>query len=130
MTSFYDKNRQDVIKEARNRVYNIAKDYDDVISHHAGCAYCEHRCKHYEKVRSYLNEKVSVERVLENLAGKGFSEVSLNAFVHSNLMKPANLTDPMEEICLLGTLLAEKKDLNDGQRQKYIAGYLRYKHNH
>ena len=34
--------------------------------------------------------------------------------------------DDFEKRCCIGYILQQKKDLNDGQRQKIIADYLRY----
>lgn len=124
--SFYEKNRAEVISEVRKKVYDIASGYDEIINHHAGCSYCEHRCKYYDKVSSYISEKIATDKVLEKWAAKRFSPKSLAAFLNSELIKNANLQNDFERRCVLGYILAQKHDLNDGQRQKYIADYLRY----
>ena len=116
-----------MITEVKKKVYDIARDYDEVISHHAGCSYCEHRCMYYQKVSEYINANVAINKVLDKWAMRGFASKSFDAFLNSELMKKANIQSDFERICVLGYILAQKKDLNDGQRQKYLSDYLRYK---
>jgi len=124
--SYYEKNRSEVISEVKKKVYDIASGYDEIFNHHAGCAYCEHRCKYFDKVSAYIDEKVATEKVLEKWAVKKYSPRSFLAFLSSDLIKNANLQNDFERRCALGYILARKSDLNDGQRQKYLADYLRY----
>lgn len=124
--SYYEKNRSEVISEVKKKVYDIASGYDEIFNHHAGCAYCEHRCKYFDKVSTYIDEKVATDKVLEKWAVKKYSPRSFLAFLNSDLIKNANLQNDFERRCALGYILAQKSDLNDGQRQKYLAEYLRY----
>lgn len=57
--SYDEKNRSEVITEVKKKVYDIASGYDEIINHHAGCSYCEHRCKYYKKVSEYINSELS-----------------------------------------------------------------------
>ena len=128
VTSFYDKQRQEVISEVRRKVYDIASGYDEIIDHHAGCSYCEMRCKYYEKIASYIDGNVSAHRVLEKWEAKKYAPDMLAKFFDSPLMKPLAPANDHEKRCVLGYILAQKTDLNDGRRQKIIADYLGYIH--
>ena len=122
--SYYEKNRDEVIAEARKKVQDIAEGYDKVISHHAGCAYCEHRCKYYEKTKEYIDSKVAVEKVLEKWKSSGYRAISLHAFLNSKLMEGLEKDNIYKRICILGQILDRSNELNDGQCQKRIADYL------
>ncbi len=128
VSSYYAKTRQEVIREVREKVQLIARDYDKVINHHAGCSYCEHRCQYFDKVSAFLKESVNEPLVLQKWKEKGYRPASLCAFLHSDLvgrMKPEN---DFEKRCILGALLQKQRDLNDGQRQQILADYLGYIH--
>ena len=122
--SYYEKNRDEVIAEARKKVQDIAEGYDKVISHHAGCAYCEHRCKYYEKTKEYIDSNVAVEKVLEKWKSSGYRAISLHAFLNSKLMEGLEKDNIFKRICILGQILDRSNELNDGQCQKRIADYL------
>lgn len=122
--SYYEKNRDEVIAEARKKVQDIAEGYDKVISHHAGCAYCEHRCKYYEKTKEYIDSNVAVEKVLEKWKSSGYRAISLHAFLNSKLMEGLEKNNIFKRMCILGQILDRSNELNDGQCQKRIADYL------
>lgn len=124
--SYYEKSRSEVIDEVKRKVYDIANNYDTIINHHSGCAYCEHRCKYYDKIASYIELNVATDKVLEKWATKKYAPKSLVAFLNSDLMKKAGMQNDFERRCAVGYILAQKNDLNDGQQQKIIADYLRY----
>jgi len=124
--SYYEKNRAEVIAEVKKKVYDIASGYDEVIAHHAGCAYCEHRCEYFDKISAYIDKNVAVNKVLEKWAAGGYTPRQFSAFLNWDRIKEANLQNDFERRCVLGYILAHAKNLNDGQRQKLIAGYLRY----
>lgn len=126
--SYYEKDRAEVIAEVRRKVQDIAEGYDHVIRHHMGCTYCEERCKYYFVVKEYIDKNVAVEKVLEKWSARQFHPVSMCAFLKSNLMKDIGNGDDSVKRCVLGYILQKQADLNDGQRQKYIADYLRYIH--
>lgn len=128
VTSFYEKERREVISEVKRKVYDIASGYDEVINHHAGCSYCEMRCKYYEKILSYIDSNVAVDKVLDKWASRKFAPKSLVTFLDSELMKKLSYANDHEKRCVLGYILAQKTDLNDGQRQKIISDYLGYIH--
>lgn len=125
--SYYEKNRSEVITEVKKKVYDIASGYDKIIYHHAGCSYCEHRCRYYKKISEYINTNVATDKVLEKWTVKKFVPKSLDTFLNSELMKKVNIQSDFERLCVLGYILNQKEDLNDGQRQKYLSDYLRYK---
>jgi hypothetical protein len=125
--SYYEKNRDEVITEVKKKVYDIASGYDEIINHHAGCSYCEHRCRYYKKISEYINTNVATDKVLDKWTVKNFIPKSLDTFLNSELMKKVNIQNDFERLCILGYVLAQKEDLNDGQRQKYLSDYLRYK---
>ncbi len=122
--SYYEKNRNEVIAEARKKVQDIAEGYDKVILHHAGCTYCEHRCKYYEKTKKYIDSNVAVEKVLEKWKSSGYRAISLHAFLNSKLMEGLEKANVFRRICILGQILDRSNELNDGQCQKRIADYL------
>lgn len=126
--SFYEKDRGEVITEVRRKVYDIANGYDEVISHHAGCSYCEARCKYYKTVSQYIDENISKDKVLGIWSAKKYAPASLVKFLNSDLMKGLLMESDHQRRCVLGYMLAQKEDLNDGQRQKILADYLGYIH--
>ncbi len=127
VTSFYEKNRAEVISEVQKKVYDIASNYDETVNHHAGCAYCEHRCKYYKKISEFVDTGVDTTRVLEKWGQKKYDPKAMAKFLRSDLGVKANLQNVFEEICMLGYILSKKENLNNGQRQKYLSDYLRYK---
>lgn len=128
VTSYYDKNRADVINEVRRKVQNIAEGYDQITNHHMGCTYCERRCKYYQEVAGYIQRKVAINQVNEKWKASGYRATSLCAFMRSKPMQELKCMDIHEEICVLGFMLQHNRELNDGQRQKYIADYLKVTH--
>ena len=124
--SYYDKNRNEILYEVKKHVYGIANDYDVIINHHSGCTYCEQRCKYFEKVSSYIDSKVAVERVLEKWALRKYAPQSLVKFLDSELIKKMEIQNDFEKRCVIGYVLSKKVDLNYGQQQRIIADYLRY----
>jgi len=126
--SYYEKSRNEVILEAKKKVYDIASDYDTKVQHHLGCTYCEHRCKYFEKITSYIDENVATDRVLQKWADSKYAPRSIAAFVNSDLMKKLDMGNEFEHICAVGYVLSQNSGLNDGQQQKVIADYLRYIH--
>ncbi len=45
----YDHSRSDVIRSVRDQLADLNKGDDQLITYHGGCAFCEQRCRHYEK---------------------------------------------------------------------------------
>lgn len=128
VSSFYDKNRDEVITEVKKKVQGIASGYDEVIRHHAACAYCEHRCRYFGRISEFIDKKVDLDRVLEKMSAKNFEPKTLVAFLNSELMKPLALQNDFERRCALGYILSQSKELNDGQCQRILADYLSYIH--
>lgn len=124
--SYYEKSRSEVITEVRKKVYDIASGYDEKVFHHAGCSYCEHRCKYYERISSYVDSYVATDKVLEKWQVKKYAPKSFAAFIKSGLAQKAGIQSIFEQLCILGYILAQKDDLNDGQRQKCLSDYLKY----
>lgn len=124
--SFYDKNRSEVISEVRKKVYSIAEDYDKITEHHAGCLFCEHKCRYYDKVKAYIDSKLNIGKTLEKLSAVNYRVRTLKALLNSDVMKGLDTDNMFEAICCIGYILDNNHDLNDGQRQKIIADYLRY----
>lgn len=130
VTSYYEKDRGEVIREVQKKVQNIAKGYDEIISHHMGCTYCEKRCSYYERVREYIDRKVNEEKVLAIWESKKYAPPALAAFLQSGLMKNMNRENDFVNRCIIGYLLNQQENLNDGQRQQIIADYLKYINTH
>ena len=126
--SFYDKDRADVIREVKKRICQIAEGYDKVIRHHAGCAFCEHRCRYYKAVMDYLKEHVAVEKVLGKWDNRAYVPENLEAFLNSGLMSDFELTNMFQRICVIGAVLESSEILNEGRRQSVLAAYLEYKY--
>ena len=124
--SYYEKSRDEVITEVKKKVYGIASEYDELVSHHAGCSYCENRCKYYKDVCAYIDVNVATDKVLEKWTVKKYAPRSFVAFLNSELMKNLDAQSIFKQICILGYILNQKQDLNDGQRQKCLSEYLRY----
>ncbi len=124
--SYYEKNRSEVIAEVKKRVYDIAIGYDEIVSHHAGCSYCEHRCKYFQKISSYVDANVATEKVLEKWQIKKYSPKSFVAFSKSELVKKVGIQSIFEQLCIIGYILTQEENLNDGQRQKCLSDYLKY----
>lgn len=125
--SYYEKSRSEVISEIRKKVYDIAANYDEAVNYHAGCSYCEHRCKYYKKISEYINSNVATNKVLGKWEQRQYAAKSFDTFLNSELMKKLDIQSDFERLCVLGYILAQKEDLNDGQRQKYLSDYLKYK---
>lgn len=128
MEPFYEKGRDEVIGEARNRMQDLAAGYDKVIRNHAGCAYCEYRCHYYYRVKEYIGQKVAVDKVLAKWEAAGFRASYLKAFLDSGLMRELHSENDFVNRCVLGYLLQQHRKLSDGQRQKYLADYLKESH--
>ncbi len=126
VTSYYEKNRQEVISEVRNKVYGIASGYDEIISHHMGCSFCEQRCRYRETVKGFVDKRLDLQKLIQKLAAKKYSAKTLAAFVESDLVKKYDISNTFQKICLLGYILSKVPDFNDGQRQKTISDCLEY----
>lgn len=126
ITSYYEKERQEVIYEIQKKVQDIASGYDEIIQHHSACSYCERRCKYYETVKKYIDLRIAVDKVLEKWEMRKYVPSAIVAFLKSNLMKEIYTENDFINRCCIGYILQHKKDLNDGQRQKILADYLRY----
>lgn len=127
--AYYDKNRDEVISEARRKVQNIAEGYDQYIFKHAGCTYCERRCRYYDAVKIYIEGRVAVDKVMEKWQETRYRASSLEGFLNSKILAGLKRADIFEKICVLGFVLQKNLVLNDGQRQKYIAEYLKFNNN-
>ena len=126
ITSYYEKERQEIIYEIQKKVQDIASGYDEIIQHHSACSYCERRCKYYETVKKYIDLRIAVDKVLEKWEMRKYVPSAIVAFLKSNLMKEIYTENDFINRCCIGYILQQKKDLNDGQRQKILADYLRY----
>jgi hypothetical protein len=120
----YGYERRQVIDEVRQRVRDIAKDYDVVCDHHAACTYCEHRCQHFDRVRTYPAEKI--QKMLSLLRERSFTPGSMCGFLNSDIVKKMALPDAFANRCLLGYILSFEKSINEGQRRKLLADYMAY----
>ena len=123
----YKKTREAVIEESKASVNNIIKDYDKVIQHHVGCLYCEHRCKYYDEIYKHFYRHIDVQKVVKKLESTKCSPIALDNLLNSKMMQDVKLDNDFKRICALGYILNKKTDLNDGQRQKYLSNYLKYK---
>lgn len=123
---FYDKNRDEVIQEARQQVYDLAEDYDKKTSHHCGCAFCEEQCAYYQRVKEYIDSRIDADKVLKKWQAVGYRPPSLKAFLVSGIMEGLKGGSLAADLCCVGYILQAEEDLKDGQRQKIIADYLRY----
>ena len=112
--TYYEKSRNEVITEVRKKVYDIASGYDEIIYHHVGCSYCEHKCKYYKKISSYIDANVAVEKVLEKWQVKNMHQNHL-AFLRFDLAKKAEMQNTFEQLCVLGYILAQKMTLMMGR---------------
>lgn len=126
MTAYYNKQRGEVIREVRKKVYSVAGNYDETVRFHAGCSFCEQRCKHRDRVAETIGRTIDVSRVLSMLEKVNYSPENIDSFMKSNIITSFGFNSLSEKICAIGFVLDNRKNLNDGQRQKYIADYLRY----
>ena len=92
--------------------------------YHAGCSYCEHRCKYYDKIKDYIDKRVAVNKVLEKLKSSNFSAKHIHSFLNSNIVSDLNINNIFQKICLIGYILDMENELNNGRRQKIIADYI------
>ena len=121
----FEYDRAFVINEVRQKVQTIAAGYDQVINHHAGCAYCERRCQYYEKISAYGEN--TARGILEKWRVKKFAPASMEAFLRSEHVKKLQLPGDFAEKCLLGYILSFEKGISEGQRQQYLVDYMAYK---
>jgi hypothetical protein len=127
INSFYEMSRDEVITEVKEKVGNIASGYDTItVFHHVGCSYCEQRCNYYEATKNYLDDKISVNAVLQLWKTHEFEPTSLQKFLDTKLMQPLHIQEIFHKICVIGLILAKEPSLNDGERQDVIARYLKY----
>ncbi|MBW8380910.1 MAG: ATP-binding protein [Youngiibacter sp.] len=126
MESYYDKERAEVISEVQKHVYRMAEKYDEVIRNHAACSYCEERCRHFSSVKTFVDENIVTGKVLENLLTSQISPDSVDRFMKFGSVRKLHQDNENIKRCIFGYILEDQKDLNDGQRQKIIADYLRY----
>lgn len=124
--AFYDKSRDEVISEVRKKVHDIAEGYDVITEKHSGCSYCEHKCRYYNTVKEHIDNHVNIKKITEKLNLVGYKSTALDSLLRSSVMKEALSDSIHSRICCLGYILSKNRDLNDGQRQKFIAAYLRY----
>ncbi|MDY3281374.1 ATP-binding protein [Dysosmobacter sp.] len=128
VTSYYEKSRGEVILEARQKVQRIADGYDQVVSNHAGCAYCENRCRHYAAVKAFVDTGLAVDQVLAKWAAHQYRPAELMAFLNAGPVRALHQGNDCARRCILGCILERQPQLNAGQRQKYIADYLKELH--
>lgn len=126
MTACYDKARTEVITEVRNKVYQIAAAYDQVICHHSACAYCEQRCRYNDMVQKYINSNVVIDKVLQKWELQDYHPEILQAFLNSGIIREVHNGDDIICRCCIGYLLEFQRELKNGQRQTILADYLRY----
>lgn len=124
--AYYEKDRQEVIREVKGKVAHIASGYDTVITHHIGCSLCEQPCQYYQKIKDHIDTKISVTKVVSKFSDSNYAPKTIDTFFRSELMKPLQLTNKFECICALGHMLDQKSGLTDGRRQEIIANYLKY----
>jgi len=123
---YFDKSRKEIIGEVRKKVYGIAEGYDTVMNYHAACAYCEERCKYREAAKSYIKERVAMDKVLQKWREGKYSPKIIEDFLNSELMKDLNFTGGSQKRCVIGTVLSFASDLGNSRKQEAIIGYLRY----
>lgn len=127
MEPYYDKSRSDVLEESRRNVRELAADYDQLVRHHAACAFCEHRCRYRETVETYLTRQIAVNRVLSRLEKGGYQPRLLDLFLRSTPMAALGIENPFMALCAAGTLLHRQTSLGVGRQKEILAGYLAYK---
>lgn len=126
VSAHYDKDRSEVLREARSRVQDLAEGYDQTVRRHAGCSFCERRCRYGTAVETYLEERVDIQKVLDKWAARQYSPAILDAFLRSELMSGLDMGDAFAGRCVIGSVLDQRADLNEGRRQAILAGFLRY----
>lgn len=120
----FEYDRPFVIREVQQKVQSIAAGYDEVIDHHAGCTFCEQRCRYYEKIRAYTQD--NAEKILKIWNAKKFTPRSLAAFLEAEHVRQMQLPNAFAQRCLIGHILSFDKSLNEGQRQKILADLMEY----
>ena len=125
VTSYYDKTREEVIREAKDKAQKISEGYDEVINHHIGCTYCEKRCAYYKKVQEFIDKNIAVDRVNEIWAAQSFSSKIIKKFFKSPLLTPLCSDDLFMNLCIIGYVLNSNNILNAGQKQQCLAEYIK-----
>ena len=74
----------------------------------------------------YVTDVNTKDKQMEIWALRNYAPAAIEAFLNSNLMHDLKKENGFEKRCFIGYILQQKKDLNDGQRQKILAEYLRY----
>ena len=78
-------------------------------------------------LKKYIEDKVAIDKVLAIWKAKNYAPDSFYKFLQSKLIKDLLLAeDDNLKRCILGYILQQQQDLNDGRRQQYISDYLRY----
>lgn len=124
--AYYEKSRDDVIREVKKKVDDMANAYDTIIDYHAGCSYCEEKCKYYHITQQYLMKNVAIDKVLQKWKERKYAPTGVTKFLNSELMSAIHFVNENQRRCAVGIILASSLDLNRGQQQEVIADYLRY----
>lgn len=121
-----DHSRSDVIHAVRNQLANLSSDHNQLVTHHGGCAFCEQRCRHFEKVKAFVDTEISVRMVHEKLEARQYAPGSLEALMNSELMQALQIENTFEKRCALGYVLGNHPEMKMGQQQAVMADYLHY----
>ena len=124
--NYYNNERSKVIDESRKNIKTLAEYYTNVVHIHAACSYCEEQCIHLAKIKNHLEKNIDIEKVLSKLKSWKFQPDIIDLFVESKLLSGLDVTNIFVACCIIGYVL-DYDDLNDGERQKIIANYLKYK---
>lgn len=124
---YYTYSREEVLREVRKKVYDMTENYGQYEIYHMGCTFCGTRCKYKMQMQQVLKDKgLVLSKVAEKWKKGRYAPEVLDGFIQycRNVLSVEGYLGQI--ICLTGLVLAEAKELNDGQRQKFIADYFDY----
>ena len=92
---------------------------------HAGCAYCEERCRHYERISSYLDGRIDCDKVVAKWNAADYSANQVQAFLQASIMHELSIDGVFQRICVIGVILSKNKALGGGRCNQIIADFLK-----
>jgi DNA helicase HerA-like ATPase len=121
----YDKRREDILIESRINTSSLLNTRS-FVNHTSACGYCEHRCDFHSRAAPYIHKKVDSAKVLAKWKASDYMPKALKAFLSADLMLELGDLAEYQQICVIGVILQQSKDITSGKQKKVIADYLDY----
>ena len=121
--------RKTVLANSNTSTKSIFSEYDKRIDVHAGCAFCESKCKYYNSSSAIISQYVCEKKLPELIDTYKESLIVINEVLANNKISEWCADDIDKQLCLVGQLLSYSKELSDGEKQEKVAAYLKKTYN-